>query len=278
MPYTPLELANAFIQTGELQDALDALNQHLDANPIDDNSRRLRIQVRTRLRGQGHWQAALADTEQLSTQTAADRLTKIIILELVGDFETALNVAAELHAENPADEQIAERCFWLLMRQRQYSPAARLLAEMPHTWDWLTKAGDLATEDGHEEQAPAYYSEALKLLAAEFDLAGDTFARPIQANLLLSRAQAYATLNRFHEADADYAAAAAIMPDDPLIQFWHSFVLIELGQTGKAVELCRSALANASGWIRTNMVENLKALVDNPTFSPLGVLLDSQTP
>ena len=44
--YNPITLADAFIQAGELDDALDALNQHLEANPSDDDARRVDIDMR----------------------------------------------------------------------------------------------------------------------------------------------------------------------------------------------------------------------------------------
>jgi len=279
MAYTPLQLAEAFIQTGEVQDALDALNQHLDANPADDAARRLRAQVLMRLRDEDSLRAALADLEQISNKTASDYLTKVIVLEQLHDFEAALNTAADLHRQFPADEQIAERCFWLLMGQRHFAAAAQLLSVMPLTSDWLSKAGHLATEDGHEDQAPGYFTQALDHLAQEFDLASDAFAKPIHANLLVSRAQAYANLSRFPEADNDYKAAQAVMPDDPLIPFWGAFVVAELGRTNEAIDLWRSTLAAADGkWFKTMMIENLKALADQPKFARLAALLDSATP
>ncbi|MBZ0278924.1 MAG: tetratricopeptide repeat protein, partial [Anaerolineae bacterium] len=45
MGYSPMQLAEAFIKTGELTDALDALNQQLETVPQDDYARRLRSQV-----------------------------------------------------------------------------------------------------------------------------------------------------------------------------------------------------------------------------------------
>ncbi|MEO1163713.1 MAG: tetratricopeptide repeat protein, partial [Chloroflexota bacterium] len=45
MAYTPMQLAETFLKTGELEDALDALNQQLEAEPADEEARRLRVQV-----------------------------------------------------------------------------------------------------------------------------------------------------------------------------------------------------------------------------------------
>jgi tetratricopeptide (TPR) repeat protein len=274
MPYTPLQLAQAFIQTGELQDALDALNQHLDANPADDDARRLRAQVLMRLRRPEDLATALSDLQQLGTSSTEDRLNLAILLQQSGDYQAASETLAQLHADDPQDERIAERYFWNLMAQPDYKQAAKLLDAMPHTSNWLTKAGDLATEDGHEDEAPAHYTEAIKQLGVEFDLSVDNFARPIHANLLMARAQAYATMGKFHEASEDYAAAQAVMPDDPLIGFWHSFVLAELGHIQEAVVMCRLAMETQNENLKTRMIDNLKALAENPTFAPLVALLD----
>lgn len=274
MPYTPLQLAEAFIQTGELQDALDALNQHLDVNPADDNARRMRAQVLMRKRRLEDLLAALSDLKQLGTPSMQDRLTVAILMEQIGDFQAAVDTLAQLYAEHPQDEPIAERYFWMLLARGQYEQAAQILATMPRTSDWLTKAGDLATENGHEDEAPQYYTEAIKQLGVEFDLSIDNFARPIHANLLMSRAQAYATLGKFHEASEDYAAAQAVMPDDPLIGFWHSFVQLELGHIQEAVVTCRLALETPNENLKSRMIDYLKSRADNPQFAPLVGLLD----
>jgi tetratricopeptide (TPR) repeat protein len=278
MPYTPMQLAEAFIQTGELQDAMDALNQQLQANPVDDEARRLRIQVLMRIQDRSEYQAALADLEQLKNPTARDLTNRYIILEHMGDYAGALEVAARLYQNDPTDERVAERYFWRATTQKEYTQAAQILTTMPRTSGWLTKAGDLAMENGQLEKAPQHYSEGLKQLGIEFDLSTSDFARPIHANLLMSRAQAYATLGQFHEASQDYAAAQVIMPNDPLIGFWHSFVLAELGHIQEAVVTCRIALETPIENLKARMVDNLRALADNPTFAPLAALLDTPTP
>ena len=51
MTYTPLELVVAFIQTGELADALGAIDQHLQDQPADDRVRRWRLKILRQLNG-----------------------------------------------------------------------------------------------------------------------------------------------------------------------------------------------------------------------------------
>src|SRR5262245_6743475 len=121
MPYTPLQMAEAFIQTGELQDALDALNQHLDANPSDDDARRMRAQVLMRLRRPEDLATALSDLQQLDVASTQDRLNLAILLEQRSDHQAASEILEKLHADDPQDERIAERYFWSLMAQRDYN-------------------------------------------------------------------------------------------------------------------------------------------------------------
>src|SRR5690242_19339862 len=79
MPYSPMELADAFIRAGELADALDALNQQLIDQPADDEARRLRAQVLMRIPGEEHVQAALGDLESIASPTQDDNLRRALL-------------------------------------------------------------------------------------------------------------------------------------------------------------------------------------------------------
>ncbi|MCI0352746.1 MAG: hypothetical protein L0Z53_25270, partial [Acidobacteriales bacterium] len=207
MPYTPLQMAEAFIQAGELLDAADALTQHLEANPSDDAARRLRAQVYLRMRSEEHYHAALADLDQLAAPTLDDEVTRAIALEYLSDMEGAIQAVERARAAYPNDESIAERYFFMLMARRRYAEARALLDTMPQSWDWLEKAGDLASEYEGETQAIQYFSQAIERLETQFDTSADAFAQSIKSNLLAKRAQMYATLGQFTEADSDYIAA-----------------------------------------------------------------------
>lgn len=268
MPYSRLQLAEAFIQAGELADALDALSQHLEASPDDDAARRLRAQVWARM-GDEHLSAALGDLDCIAQPTLDDLFWRSIILERQGDQDGALRILRELHTQQPFDERMAERYFYLLLSRRQYAEARAILDAMPRTWGWLQKAGDLASESEGEIQAAGYYTQALEHLEMQFDTSLNAFAQAIKSHILASRAQMYAIAGQFALADADYTAAEALTPDDPTLAFWHSFVALELGDEERAFTLCRTALDKAGeGW-RAQMVASLKAMRDSEQYRAL---------
>jgi tetratricopeptide (TPR) repeat protein len=265
MSYSPLQLAEAFIQTGELTDAVDALTEHLGTNPHDEAARRLRAQVFARM-GDNYLSAALDDLNYITRPTRDDLFWRSIIYERQDDPDNARRILHDLYAAHPLDERIAERYFYLLLNNRQYTDARALLDAMPRTWDWLQKAGDLASEYEGEAQAVIYYTQALEHLETQFDTPVDTFAQSIKSHLLASRAQMYATMGKFAEADADYTEAEVLAPEDATLMFWHGFVAADLGDSERALALCRSALNQASeGW-RAQMIASLKVIRDGGKF------------
>jgi len=269
MSCTPLQLAEAFIQYGELNDTLQALSIHLEANPADDAARRLRAAVAIRMREEAHFRLAVSDLNQISEPTPDDDVNRAIALEYLADLDGAMLAVERARAARPQDERIAERYFFMLLARRRFAEAQSLLETMPRTWDWLQKAGDLASEADGPEQAIALYSQALDHLDTQFDASVDAFARPLKANLLASRAHTYAAAGQFPEADADYTAAEALMPDDAMLAFWHSFIAADLGDHARAVDLCRAAYEKAGeGW-RAQMVETLKIMRDSGRYAAL---------
>ncbi|HEX2623533.1 MAG TPA: hypothetical protein VHL11_25405, partial [Phototrophicaceae bacterium] len=141
MPYTPLELAAAFIKTGELDDALDALNQHLAATPSDDEARRMRIE--TLLRMPENYQLALTDCDALSTPTADDCLKRSILCEKLNNLDSALQSMDTALQLQPGTERLIERQLYLLQLKGDFAAALKLLDVVPSTWRWKQWAGDL---------------------------------------------------------------------------------------------------------------------------------------
>ncbi|MCB9451145.1 MAG: tetratricopeptide repeat protein [Anaerolineaceae bacterium] len=256
MAYTPMQLAEAFIKTGELADALDALNQQLETDPDHEMARRLRAQVIARMPGEANLRAALADLDRIATPTPADSLWRVVTLEQLGDTVAATQAAADAHAAHPDDRALAERLFYLYLRGKDFAAGRRLLNAMPRTWNWLHKAGDLATEDGHTEDAPGYYTAALADLEQQFPPTDD-FGQGIRAMILAARARVYATLGQMAQADSDYAAAMTLIPDDPMLPFWRGFVAADRGYTELAGELCRAAFALANETFKKQMRDTL---------------------
>ena len=165
MPYSPIQMAEAFIRAGELPDALDALDAHLTAQPADDTARRLRIEVRRRIGSDDHLRAALDDLAALTAPSADDRAQESVLHYELNDWAAACRALEAARALRPDDERLTERLVWLLEKGGDLA-AARALAEAQHpSWRWLQTAGDLAREMGDLPHAAAHYRAAL----ADFD-------------------------------------------------------------------------------------------------------------
>jgi tetratricopeptide (TPR) repeat protein len=270
MPYSPMQLAEAFIQSGELHDALDALNQELDANPGDDSARRLRIGVLLRLADDEHLRQALADFEPLAHLTADDYTQQSVILERLRDLEGALAAMSIARELNPADARLAERSLHLLIAQGKTSAALELVRAQTRSWRWLQWEGDLLAMRGEDVMATARYGLALAQVDEHFDSAVDRYIAPIKARLLLARADAYRRLGQIEQADSHYLDAANLIPDDPTIPFNRGLLAMLQDELPDALELCRQGLTNASPMLRAEMEKTLRA---DPRYSELVLLL-----
>lgn len=187
MPYSPLQLAEAFIRTGELNDALDALNQHLASLPDDDEARRLRASVLRRTDNDGHLQAALDDLNALENPTAEDIVQRSIILQALDDWPGANAAMEQAHDLKPDDDRITER--YLLTLEKSGSPdqAYALVQTLPKSWRWLQIAGELAQRLGDQEAALQSYDAALADLEKKLDTENSAFAANLKQVLLLKR-------------------------------------------------------------------------------------------
>jgi tetratricopeptide (TPR) repeat protein len=187
MTYHPLQLAEAFIRTGELEEALEALGTHLKAHPEDDETRRLRISVLRRMDTVRHYHAALADLDALSTVTTADEVQRSILLQVLGEWQAANAAMERAHALAPDDDRITER--YLLTLERSGSPekARDVLRTLPPTWRWLQIAGDLAQRMGDSAAAVECYNGALAQLEEKLDTNASAFAANLKAVLILKR-------------------------------------------------------------------------------------------
>jgi len=270
MAHTPLEIAQAFIAAGELPDALEPLNEHLAANPGDEMARRLRIAVLMRLPGEDPQRKALADLDALPDAGAEDEWRRSIVWQTLGDLTQAAAVLAEARKRWPDDDGLIERHLYLLTHNHDYAGAQRLLGTLPRTWRWLIWAGDVAMEHTSPAEAAACYTEALADLDKQFDVVNNAFAANIQAQLFLNRAHAQIGMQAFDLADADFAAAQVIVPDDPMIPFYRGLMAAERGDLTAGVSLCGEALTQASDWMRESMESMLRI---NPRYIGLVALL-----
>ena len=259
MAYSPMELATVFIKTGELEDALAALDEHLVAETDDDTARRLRANVLMRLRREGELEQALSDIQALSLLTLDDHVRKSIILEYMGRQEDAVQSMRDAYQLAPDDARVVERYVKLLVAVRQFDDALKLIKEQTDDWQWAQWAGDIHIKQDDDASAVAGYSQALKQLGEQFDVADNRHAAAMQARLLLARGHAYRRLNQLQAAEADYLSAQAIQPDDPSIGFNLGLLKALAGDTTGALQLCREAIHDAPETLRQAMLESLDA-------------------
>lgn len=187
MPYSPMQLAEAFIQTGELSDAVEALNTQIEANPTDDAARRLRSAVRLRLDGQHDLQLALADLDALTEVGADDHVQRSIIQQRLGDWKQAHGSMESARSLRPSDEWVAERYALTLEHTQGVAAARAFVATQPQTWRWLQLAGDLARAMGDVIAADAHYAAALVHLESKMNTETDALGINLKSVLVLKR-------------------------------------------------------------------------------------------
>lgn len=269
MSYSLLERVSAYVQAGELDDALQLLNHHLSQNPDDDDARRWRVAVLMHQPGDAAQRAALADLDAIQQPIPDDLWRRSIALQTLGDLDGAKAVVREARSQWPDDEGLIERELYLLALAGNRRAAERLLATLPRTWRWLTWAGELAVESARDMEAIDIYTEALADLKRSLDTS-DPFAANLKAQLLLSRARVFATVADFAAADADFAAAQAILPNDPMIDFQRGLLASLLGDLVQALALCGDAFASANEAEQAQMEHILRS---DPRYAPLAMLM-----
>ncbi|MBI1280854.1 MAG: hypothetical protein GC179_22210 [Anaerolineaceae bacterium] len=241
--YSPIELAEAFIRTGELADALDALNPHLEANPTDGTALRLRAAVLMRLPGEDYARAALADLNKLDSKNADDYVQESVIWQLgFGDWSQALKSTEQAHNLAPNDERITERLLMLYDHEGELDKAQALIETLPQTWRWLQLAGDVAHKAHQSVLAIEHYSQAITLLKQKMDTENNPIAQNIMGMLVGSRAAAQLEAGRLPAAEADYHAAADTFPTDLSYSLLVGVTLALQNKVDEAVLLCRSVL------------------------------------
>ncbi len=261
-----MELAQAFIQTGELQDALDALNAHLEQHPDDDEGKRLRAEVLSRFQDNVSLQKALNDLIQLDEPLFDDWVKRVALSKKLGDFRSSTYAVKQALLLRPGDERLSEQYVFLLRKQGEHKAALEIIDGMPRSWRWCSHMGDTLIWLGRHAEALQAYADALTMLseAAEIASASDQNSRqanwtaPFEADLLLRRAAAYTHLQQYSEAEADYHAAADRIPNDPMIPFKLGLIAMLRGDIERGQALCHQAGQAASRTIRTLMLTELQ--------------------
>lgn len=257
------ERIEAFLRAGELDEALTALDEHLQAHPDDADAQRLRIDVLIRLPGRGG--AAFDALTALPELTAEDYIARFGALLYLGvpGVDDAIVQASARFPTHPALTEIA---LTVLHRRGESDRALDLLADLPKTPDWLSWSGKFYMLKGDYPIAAEHYCSALDQLGEP----QDPLLRLQRAALLLQRAEAYRRQKLFAEADADYRDAEAIIPDDPMIPFNRGLLIYEQGHLRRALPLCRDALDRSPDALRDHMRD---VLYGDPRYRTLAQAL-----
>lgn len=264
----PLTTAETLILAGELDAALDILDAHLQSAADDLAARRLRADVLRHLPDRAR--DALAEFDalaEISALTVEEEIHRYHLRAGLGDPNQAL---ARLEAAWTAhgDLRLAELLLRAFYAQGATARAFALLVDLPKTWRLLEWSGDFYALNGDDRVAAEYYCSAVDQLD-EAD--ADPLRAAAKADLLLKRADVYRRMERFADADADYEAANAIMPDDAGIPFQRGLLRFERGELAEAVTLIRAALDSAPESLRASLWAALHA---EPRYAPLVAALE----
>lgn len=272
MRYTPMERAEAFIKAGELDDALEALNEQLASHPEDDYARRIRVQVLMRKNTSSDLQQALADLDALEHRTLNDAYAGSVIRERMGDIQSAIHLLEAALNDDASDERIRARTRERQLELMRKSGDIRKALAIALENDWVQWAADAAAELQDDALALEYYAQALVRVEHLTSVTSPALAANIKARVLLKRGAALQRLNQLDTADKDYAAAEAIIPDDPMITFNRGIIAYLQGHREIAQTQIKSAFDNAPAALQSIMRAEIQG---NSRYQSLESLIDS---
>jgi len=253
--YTSIEIAEAHIQAGELDDALEALTAHLDAHPDDVSVRRLRAQTRLRMGRPEELRAALDDYSHIPTLENSDLVQRSIIEERLGLRSEAIASMQAALQRAPNNERLTERLLSLYLALPDLDSALALIRQQPRTWRWMQWEADVLVDLGNDQLAIARYGLALAQLE-QVSVPNDHLGA-IRGRLLVARASAYRRLQQIDLAREHYQAAQQNFPNDPTIDFNLGLLLALEGDIAAANAQCRAAYQRANESLKAEMRRSL---------------------
>lgn len=257
MPYTPMELAEAFIKTGELTDALDALNQQLSDKPNDNNARRLRASVLLRFTQPVHLQAALDDLKQLSDISTDDYVLQSVIYERMNQTANAIQAMQTAYQQSPDRERVLERLVKLLTHDLRYTEVLDILNHAPQTWRWLMRQADVYALNDNPTEALTALNQAQTHLQTVFPDLLSPVSRNTMARIHIARGQVQMILDNLKAAEADFRDALYHIPDDTTLLFNLGLIFARSDKLTRAEKYCKKALDGASPHLRQMMINVL---------------------
>lgn len=278
MSYTPMELAEVFLKTGELDDALDALNQQLGAQPSDDDARFLRAQIYMRLSGDARLAQAQDDISAIMNKSSEHHYMLSVIAEKRGEIDkaiTAMHDALTTTQENGEDTaRLIERLVKLLKDSQRTDAAIELVRQQEHSWRWLQWEADLLMQAENYHLANARYG----LVIAHLQQATmrDDFRDALIARNALARAEAFRQLEQYDTAIELAKQAKRLITDDVAIDFTIGTLTALNGDIQSGLAICQVALNAASESVRERLLASLRDNQNLPA-NLVNALLDSRS-
>lgn len=254
MSYTSMQLAEVFIQTGELEDALEALNQQLQDEPDDHDARRLRASVLQRFDDRKRLELALNDFENIPSQTVDDLVQQSVIYERLDKMGDAIQVMQKAHQQAPDKERILERLIELMMSQKQYSEVIIIIKKAPQTWRWLMRLADAYSMNNNPENALAALNRAEEHLKVMFPDLLSPVSRNTMAQIHVARGHEHMILNQLKQAEAEFRDAQFHIPNDASITFNLGLIYARSDNLSKATKFCQKALDNSSDLVKQTLI------------------------
>lgn len=257
--YTPMELANAFIRTGELADALDALNDQLKQHPDDTEARRLRAAVRLRIGDSIALAEAHADLESLLDKTTGDYVQLSLLAERQNNLSDAIAAMEEACKLAPEDARLFERLVGLSMKQGNYAAALARVRQQPADWRWGQWEGDICVKLGDYAGALEAYHRVVQQIDERFDARANQVVGAIRTRVLMACGFVCRRSGRYDLAELLYDDAEAYYPDETAIPFNRGLIKALRGDLDAAERLCRAALdATSNPLLKDEMLHTLR--------------------
>jgi tetratricopeptide (TPR) repeat protein len=238
MAYSALQLANAFLQTGELADARQVLDDYLAGDVVSDPDYEMITRLWLDLLAHGDeadQHRATSEYDRLLHFTPTDYIKRAMIHYRLGEINRARDILQmALAMYYPDDERLCESLLFIYKKMGDANAGLSLIKTLPKKWIWSRWGGDFALIARDFDLAIAYYTEAIGLLETRYAITGDSPAKIVSsptmsdaegltimgvyAELLLARAEAYHEAGRMDESKGDEARVKRLIPNDPTLR------------------------------------------------------------
>jgi len=236
MAYTVLQLANAFLQTGELTDARQTIGDYLskDVSADPDYEAILRLWIDLLAHGdESDQRLALAEYDRLPHFLPTDYIKRAMIYYRLGELRSARGILEIGLATISHDDRLCESLLFIYKKMDDSQAGLSLVKTQPKKWIWSRWGGDFAMIARDFDLAIAYYTEAIQLLEMRYPLSDAMPAQilsdstmndaekltimGVYADILLARTEAYYAVEKVDEAKRDEARAKRLIPNDPTL-------------------------------------------------------------